>query len=297
MSTDKKTSLISLVQDVLKQHNCLFDVINGNTLQLHSFDSMSPIFEISCSGVALTCPIAYYETDEQCSAVLELCEEYRHALDDSSFGPFSDEDDNPPRQYLPEDARFEIFREQRLIVISSFFSQASIVEDSEIIYSSASSMTSYQTDIHRKISRAIYDRMPKTMTEPTDPRSVFYGAMLLIYHIEDARPWRMVDFIDVKIAFRHSNILYFYPSLTADSYDELITSIENSLKKDISANEPFQMVVSLTLPQKFFAESFKSQNPYSLREKFRANHILFNIYKTDDGHPFTAETMLLKTNK
>lgn len=295
MSTNNKNSLISLVQDVLKRHDCFFDVINENTLQLHSFDSMSPIFEISCSGVALTCPIAYYETDEQCNAVLELCEEYRHAPDDLS--PFSDKHDNPLRQNLPEDARFEIFQEQRLIVVSSFFSQASILEDSEMFYSAASSMTNYLTDLYRMISRAIYDRMPKTITEPTDPRSVFYSAMLLIYHIEDARPWRMVDFIDVKVSFRHSYIVFFYPSLTADSYDDLVTEIENCFQKDISANEPFQMVISLTLPQKFFAESFKSQNPYTLGVKFKANHIHINLYKADDGHPFTAETMLLKINK
>ncbi len=297
MSTDKKTSLISLVQDVLKRHNCLFDVINENTIHLDSFDSMSPIFEITGSRVALTCPVAYYETEEQCNAILKICEENRQLLDDSSFGPFSDENDNPLRQYLPEDARFENLCEQRLINVSSVFSRDSIIESPETFYSVVSSMPRYPKALYGKISPAIYGRMPKTIVKSTEARAFFYSSMLLQYRGEEASSWRMVDYNDIRTAIRHSDFLYFYPSLTYDSYEGLVKEIEKSFRKDISTNEPFQMVVSLTLPQKFFSESFKSQNPYTLREKFRATHILFNIYKADDGHPFTAETILLEMNK
>lgn len=62
---------MSVVKDVLKRHDDIFDIIEPTTINLDGFPfNMCPVLRFTEDGISLSCPIAYYVTDEQRDLIL-----------------------------------------------------------------------------------------------------------------------------------------------------------------------------------------------------------------------------------
>ena len=74
MNTNNTSKLISVVQDILKQHDYSFDITGPTTFNLDGWPlNMCPVLEFMEDGMSLACPIAYYVTDEQRDLILDSC--------------------------------------------------------------------------------------------------------------------------------------------------------------------------------------------------------------------------------
>ena len=72
MNTNNTSKLISVVQDILKQHDYSFDITGPTTFNLDGWPlNMCPVLEFMEDGMSLACPIAYYVTDEQRDLILD----------------------------------------------------------------------------------------------------------------------------------------------------------------------------------------------------------------------------------
>ncbi len=298
MDSNSNSSLMLAVQKILKRHKTYYKVVNESTLHLDGFPlNMYPVLKMTDDGISFICPIAYYMISEQRDAILDCCNNNRR-VGYSVYGwhTFFDEcDDSGKVTILPGCITFEDQRENLLIVARTFIDGDSFYSKPEELYELITLIDDYASALRsQKLPQIIYSRMVKTNTDPSDPRSLLYCFLLLTYRKAEAKPWMVVDFNDVKVALRNSREIIFYPSLSAKTFDVLIHEIEKSFYSDLLPEEPFVIVVTLTLPNIFRSEK---TNAYSLGMRLRPNNALVNIYLADDDHPFTAEMVLIKRNR
>lgn len=300
MNTNNTSKLISVVQDILKQHDYSFDITGPTTFNLDGWHlNMCPVLEFMEDGMSLACPIAYYVTDEQRDLILDSCRNNKKRVwyTDFGWGPYIreiDESGDGKSAVLPESVIFDDNREELLISAKYSFDAGSIMAKHEEFYNTLCLIEGYARGFrvqNKDILSIIYDRMVKTKTSPSDPRSLFFCFLLLYYRNNEAHHWLMVDFNDVKTLLRHGREAVFYPSLTAESFDELVHKMENTFRGDLSPEDHFDIIVTLTLP-----ESFRSslEEAYNLGFRYSPNYIKTNIYVAEGSHPFTAEMVLVK---
>lgn len=300
MNTNSIFKLMSVVQDVLKRHDYTFDTVGPTTVNLDGWPlNMCPVLELTEDGISLSCPIAYYVTDGQRDLILDICQKNKTRVwyTDFEWWPFireTDESGEGKSTILPEGIIFDDNRKELLISANYSFDAESIMATPEEFYNTLCLIEGYARGFrvqNKDILSIIYDRMVKTKTSPSDPRSLFFCSLLLYYRNNEAHHWLMVDFNDVKTLLRHGREAVFYPSLTADSFDELVHKMENTFRGDLSPEEHFDIIVTLTLP-----ESFRSslEEAYNLGFRYSPNYIKTNIYVAEGSHPFTAEMVLVK---
>lgn len=291
---------MSVVKDVLKRHDDIFDIIEPTTINLDGFPfNMCPVLRFTEDGISLSCPIAYYVTEEQRDLILDICKKNKTRVwyTDFGWGPFiseTDESGEGKSAILPEGIIFDVNHEEQLITANYSFDAEGIMATPEEFYHTLNLIEGYARvfRIHNQdIHSIIYDRMVKTKTNPSDPRSLFLCSLLLYYRNNEAHHWLMVDFNDVKALLRRGRELVFYPSLIAESFDGLVNKMENTFREDLTPEDQFDIIVTLTLP-----ESFRSslEEAYNLIVRYSPNYIKTNIYLAEGSHPFTAEMVLVK---
>ena len=284
MPTNPYPTLLSAVQDILNRHGEWFDVIEPGSIRLDGFPlEMFPILEITEKGVSFLCPVAYYETEEQCSAILDCCNKNRRiAYDDFGWGASA---------ILPESVSFLARIETQEVVARTFFDGDEILADPEEFLSSIDRIKGFSLAIrNEKLFPVIYGRMPKTIIDPSAPKALFYCILFLTGKGEE--PLLPIDFNDVKTAFKHCKQLVFYPSLSADSIDGLLSKMEEACRGDLLPEERFGLIVSLSIPNNGHVDA----NPYTtLRERIDAYPSCIGIsVAADNDRPFSAEMVLLK---
>ena len=284
MPTNPHPTLLSAVQDILKRHGEWFDVIEPGRIRLDGFPlKMFPILEITEKGVSFLCPVAYYETEEQCSAILDCCDKNRRiAYDDFGLGASA---------ILPESVSFLARKETQEVVAQSFFDGDEILAAPEKFLSSIDRINGFSLALrNEKLFPVIYGRMPKTTIDSSAPRALFYCSLILARKGEE--PLLPIDFNDVKTAFKHCNQLVFHPSLSADSIDGLLSKMEEACRGDLLPDERFGLIVSLSIPKNGGVDA----NPYrTLREGIDAHPLCIGIsMAADNDRPFSAEMVLLK---
>ena len=301
MNTDSNRFLMSAVKKAFLQRDISFEDVNDTVLRFPSVVKMYPLLKVTDDGVAFTCPLAYYETEEQHRGLLVLFENARQVwYDEAGWGPFIGECNEPNARFenLPDDLIFEDNPEQRLISAYVFFNPDYILDSPEEFSSTIFTICWYPVATRIQICEVINKSMVKTITEPDDPKSYFYCTMLLYYRITNnnqTSPWLAVDWEDVRTSIKISKQLIFYPSLLADSSDGLIKEMEKTIQKDVPDNEPYGLIVTLTVPKIFFIHHYN--DPLSignLRNKFGTDLVMTHIYIADDTHPYAAEMVLFK---
>lgn len=284
MPSDPYLSLFSAVQDILNRHGAWFDVIEPDFIRLDGFPlEMFPVLEITEKGVSFLCPVAYYETEDQCSAILDCCDKNRRiAYDDFGLGASAN---------LPESVSFLARKETQEVVARTFFDRDDILADPEKFLSSIDLITGVSLALrNEKLFPVIYGRMPKTAIDSSDPRALFYCNLFLNGKGEETL-WP-IDFNDVKTAIKHCKQLVFHPSLSADSIDGLLLKMEEACRGNLLPEERFGLIVSLSIPNSGRVDA----NPYTtLRERIDAHPLCIGItMAADDDRPFSAEMVLLK---
>ncbi|MBQ6175726.1 MAG: hypothetical protein IJK29_00870 [Bacteroidales bacterium] len=284
MPTDSYPTLLSAVQDILKRHGEWFDVIEPGRIRLDGFPlEMFPVLEITEKGVSFLCPVAYYETEEQCSAILDCCDKNRRiAYDDFGLGTSAN---------LPESVSFLARKESQEVVARTFFDGDGILADPEEFLSSIDRIKGFSQALrNEKLFPVIYCRMPKTTIDSSAPRALFYCSLILARKGEE--PLLPIDFNDVKTAFKHCKQLVFHPSLSADSIDGLLSKMEEACRGDLLPDERFGLIASISLPNHGRVDA----NPYTvLRERIDARPLCFGIsMAADNDRPFSAEMVLLR---
>ena len=248
---------MSVVQDVLKRHDYTFDIVGPTTINLDGGPlNMCPILELKEDGVSFTCPISYYATDEQCTLILERCQKNRVRIWYTEFGwgpCISDSGAGGISAFLPASVIFDVNRAELLITAHYSLDEKSLMMAPDDFYDTLKLIEGYALALRNQtIGTIIYDRMVKIKTEPSDPRSLFYCFLLLYcYRNKDAKAqhWLMVDFNDVKTMLGYGREVVLYPSLTAETFDGLVYEMENAFRADLSPEEAFDIIVTLTLPE------------------------------------------------
>ena len=284
--------MMSAVQDILKRHDMLFDVVDAATIRFgSSYINMYSVLEVSDVGASYTCPLSYYVSDAQRDAILDMCDSNRR-IPVSEYDLGAIIDGCGDSKDLPENAVFEDNRYDRMVVVHTVFDKSEIFETPEVFYDTIATVEGFSMALrNRELPGIIYDRMPKTLTDASDPRTLFYCSLMLNYRNSYASRWFGVDFNDVKTCLRLSRESVFYPSMSSDTFDGIVKEMESAIMEEISQEEPFGIIVTLTIPKKYMPEI---QNVYSLRHKIGKGQVLENIYIAEDNHPFTAEMVLLK---
>lgn len=290
---------MSVVQDILKRHKCSFDIVSPSTINLDGWPlNMCPVLELKEDGISFICPISYYVTDEQRALILESCQKNRARIWYSEFGCglcIRDSGDGGISAVLPESVIFDENREDLLITAHFSLDGKSIMAAPDGFYDTLQLIEGYALALRNQtIGAIIYDRMVKTKTDPSDPRTLFYCSLLLYcYRNKEAKAqyWLMVDFNDVKTMLEYGREVVFYPSLTAETFDGLVYEMGNAFRDDLSPEEKFDILVTLTLP-----ENCPSAlgGVGDLRIRYWPNNIKTNIYVAEGDHPFTAEMVLVK---
>lgn len=291
---------MTVVQSILKRHDSFYEVINSSTIHLNRFPlNMCSVLDFTDDGVSFTCPIAYYVTDEQRDLLLDSCKKNKTKLWYSGFGwgpNIGECDDSCNAKYasLPDDILFEDRQDALMVVAHSLFARDIILSTPEEFYNSLKLIDDYALALrNQELPSIIYSRMVKTITDPLDPRSLFYSYLLLYRRSSEAHNWLMVDFEDVKTSLEHSKELVFYPSLESGSFDGLLQEMESAFRPDVSLDEPYGIIVTLTLPNDFV----EIEKVYALRQQFAADYVRFIIYTAENEHPFSAEMVLLKNKE
>ncbi len=303
MNTNSISKLMSVVQDVLKRHDYTFDIVGPTTVNLDGWPlNMCPVLKLTEDGISLSCPIAYYVTDEQRDLILDNCQKNKTRVwyTDFGWGPFireTDENGECKSAILPEGIIFDDNHKELLISANYSFGAESIMATPEEFYNTLCLIEGYARGFrvqNKDILSIVYDRMVKTKTSPSDPRSLFYCSLLLYYRNNEAHHVLMVDFNDVKALLRRGRELVFYPSLTAESLDGLVNKMENTFREDLTPEDQFDIIVTLTIPEKFRSAL---EEAYHLMVRYSPNYIKTNIYLAEGSHPFTAEMVLVKRRK
>ena len=283
---------MQVVQGALKGHELFFDVINEDTLNLNSHLNMYPIISISDEAVLLTCPIAYYETVRQRENILELISKNQQIWYDLyGWGPSPGESDDPNAHIInvPVDMVIDEQKEKRLIFASLSVSGDSIMAHPDEFSSNVSTVYWYSQALREKMYSIIFSEMPRTVTCPDDPKSLFYCSLSLyckagVHHLIP------IDFNDVKTSFRNSYQLVFYPSIATDSFERLVFQIQAIIQRDATSCEDFELILSVTLP-----EAFSDGTLYSvLRNSFNTANVHINLMIADKPQQYTADIVLLK---
>lgn len=100
----------------------------------------------------------------------------------------------------------------------------------------------------------------------------------------------MVDFEDVKTSLEYSKELVFYPSLESGSFDGLVQEMESAFRPDVSLDEPYGIIVTLTLPNDFV----EIEKVYALRQQFAADYVRFIIYTVEKRASFFSRNGFVK---
>lgn len=301
MNPDTNHRLLQVIQDAMKRHYVFFDVVDAFTLRLDSTIDMYPVIKIIDDGVVFTCPLAYYETEEQQQGLLKMFESSRQIwYDEAGLGPFMGECNEPSTRVetLPEGLVFKVNQTRRLISAFLTFKPDFILSNPNEFSSALKTVCWYPNASKRQISQVIYKSMSKTVTDSADPKSFFYCTMLLNYRNQgnsETVPWIAVDWQDVRTTIKKSNQLIFYPSLLSDSFEGLVTKMERVFIKDLAINEPYGIIMVLTLPQKCLSDYHNGPfRIWNLRNQFGSDFVKTHIIVADDSRLYSAEMALLK---
>lgn len=292
--TNTYHTLMSVVKQTLKRHDCFFNVVDGSTLYIDSFLNIPLVLSITSSSVNISGPLAFYETDEQCAAILEICKNSRTLWCDEWSYYINLQDSNAPQviqSQLPDGLTFVNSYDDHRINASLFYERDYIIADPEALYSTVSVILRYRDALMDRLYPVLYDTMPKLYTEPMDPKSLFF-CYLFLYCKNGTHCVMPIDFNDVRTSFRFSKHLVLYPKLKAESLKELALQMHKFLSEEIIPSEPFGLLMSVTVPNNTI---FDGASYRFLREQFNTNHICINLLCSNDNkYPYEAEMVLLR---
>ena len=297
MNTPNYKNLLSFIRNILERNDCFFDIVHESTIRLSSYLNMWPIIEVTNEDVSLTCPVAYYVTDEQCAAILNTCNTNRQVwFTEFGWGPCLGDCEDTAKvvfKYVPESVVFDDLTGSHLIVARSSYKREAIIADPDEFYDSISLIIGYAELLRReKLFQVVYNKMPKLYCDPKDPMSLFY-CFLFLYGNQAGKQVLPIDWFDVITSHEYCKQSVFYPSILSDSFENLVSRMSEMIEEDVLQNEPYGLLLSVTLP-----DVFSDWTPYKiLRDGFNTDEVKVSMNIADRTHPYTAEMVLLKTTK
>lgn len=298
MNTDYKLSLMAAVKKALLLQDCdsvWFDDVNETTLRFHSVMRMEPVLEVTDDRGELTCPLAYYETEEQRIGLLELFEASRQVWhNEAGRRPSLGASNEPNSRFedLPAGIIFKEYSEQRLISAYMSFTPDYVIERPHKFASAIFMINRYPDEIRSRICETIYTRMTKTVTFGQETRSYFFCMMMLSlsYYRNETHLWAPMDWADLTCQIENCRQMIFYPSVSADSPEWLYNEILGSYKNDVSSYDHINIVMTLTVPGNCTTDDLRK-----LWNLFGpGNYVKAQVLIADENHPYTAEIVLVK---
>lgn len=237
-----------------------------NVLLYFSYCNMFPTLNFSEEGVKLTYPIAYYVTESQRDGLMVAW------------------------NCLSPSERLNIIdmSEQKSIVATGFY----LYDESDELCSDLSS--TINNELWGRFSEIIYSCMPKTVTSPQDPRTLFYSALALYYHEPGLdHSYFYVDYNDVKTICKGSEQFVFYPTFYAISWHELLTNIKHAISEDANDGKNTTLLTSLTLSKD--VDKDEVFDIFHVAEALEVQRVMscIQFYRCDSGR-YSAKVILAK---
>lgn len=272
MTQERREKVLNAIRESKKiGGDELFMEVNVDTvLLLFSDCNMHPTLRFDAEYVMLTYPLAYYETqrqrDELSGVAINHAELSGHRL-------------------LIEDRP-----EERLVVATGFFRE----DQTEELCSALAALQGFLMDAKGSFFRILLGSMHRSVTAPSEPRTLFYSSLALYYMEEDTKESCFhVDFNDVKTLVRKSREFVFYPVIGAPTWRSFYSRIKETIAADTNEGS-YTLIMTLVYPPECTGEDADSSERINLHEFFGARTVLFNLMFSTVQRPYSARVILAR---